>query len=305
MPSILPNQKFTDKYRPKNLNEVAGNENIIKCLKSFKLENLPNMLFFGPPGTGKTTSIKALIYDKMSRNNIIELNASDERGIETVRTTIKQFAEASCENRLVILDEADSMSKDAQGALRRVMEDFPNCRFCLICNFSRKIIDPIQSRCAKFRFNSISLGEVKKHMVEIIKKEEIPVKDSEALEILAKSANGDMRKLINDLQGIKAGFNEISKENIEEFLGITSKTKIDRIFQLLTNKQLSFKQRYKKIIEENVECADVIKQISEIVLFSEIPDKLRIIKELSEIEYNLSLGCSDKIQFQGFVGAFE
>lgn len=298
------NLRFTEKYRPISLNHVRGNTNIINCLKSFNTEDLPNMLFYGPPGTGKTTSIKALINGKISPINVLELNASDERGIDVVRNRIKQFAEASTEHRLVILDEADSMSRDAQGALRRIMEDYQNCRFCLICNYARKIIDPIQSRCAKFRFTTLDDSYAKLQAIEILKAEGIEVKETEGIDKLIHSADGDMRKLVNDIQGIKRAYGYIDKKSMNEFLGMISIETINEIFELLCSDS-PYKETLDKILRFDIECGTIIKEIFPRILESNREDKFQLIKGMSGIEVALSIGCSNKIQTGALVGLFK
>lgn len=297
--------KFTEKYRPKSLDEVKGNTQIMQCLKSFDCEDLPNMLFYGPPGTGKTTAIKALIHNKMKPINVLELNASDDRGIDVVRNTIKQFAETSKEHRLVILDEVDFMSRDAQGALRRIMEDFPNCRFCLICNYNRKIIEPIQSRCAKFRFKPLEKEYLKTFVCDIIKKEGIQIKDTEGIDLLLDNADGDMRKLVVDLQGIKRSFGYISKKSIEEFFGFIDSKTIANIFNSLTDKNISFKEAYDSCLKEEIESAVLLQELFKVLLESNVKNKFKIFSELGKIEIALASGCNKKIQLSAIVGAFK
>lgn len=172
---------LTQKYKPNDLEEILGNETVIQSLINAK-NNLPNLLLYGPPGTGKTTSIKLIannLYGKSYKQNVLELNASDERGINVVREKIKTFSNSISFNqkkKLIILDEADSMSKDAQNALRRIMEDFSgNVRFCLIGNYANKIIPPIQSRCCKFRFLPVKSELILKRIIEICKLEGIAI----------------------------------------------------------------------------------------------------------------------------------
>lgn len=297
--------KLTEKYRPTDLNNICGNTNIIQCLKSFSLLDFPNMLFYGPPGTGKTTTIKALIHNKINPINILELNASDDRGINIVRNQIKQFAETSTQLRIVILDEADSMSKDAQNALRRIMEDYENCRFCLICNYVKNIIDPIQSRCAKFKFSNMKDEEVKCHALEIINKENIVIEDIEGISMLVSAANGDMRKLINDIQGIKKTYNKIDKKHVQEFLGIVDQDQINKICGWLLNPEISFKNAYMAILNEDIECETILQEIFKKILTLKLDNKFAIIQGLSEIEYALAKGCNDKIQLSALVGLFK
>ncbi|HDD05185.1 MAG TPA: replication factor C small subunit, partial [Candidatus Aenigmarchaeota archaeon] len=165
---------WTEKYRPKTLDEVVGQEKVVEKLKAFvRAKNLPHLLFAGPAGTGKTTCALAIareLYGEEWRDNLLELNASDERGIDTIRTKVKEFARTKPIGdfpfKIILLDEADALTRDAQQALRRTMENFSStCRFILDCNFSSKIIEPIQSRCAIFRFKPLEKEAIQKYIM--------------------------------------------------------------------------------------------------------------------------------------------
>ena len=175
---------WTEKYRPKDFNEFFGQELIVERVKALvEKKNLPNLLFAGPAGTGKS-SLSLVIAKKLFgdswRQNFLELNSSDERGIDVIRNKVKDFARTKAIRdvpfKIIFLDESDSLTKEAQQALRRTMESYTNsCRFILGCNFSSKLIDPIQSRCAVFRFKPLSKDELKKIMLKISKKESLEV----------------------------------------------------------------------------------------------------------------------------------
>lgn len=212
---------WVEKYRPKNLDEVTSQSNTIKILKkNLQTANLPHMLFYGPPGTGKTSTILAMAKElygpELFKSRVLELNASDERGISIVREKIKNFARLSVSHpseedkskypcppyKLIILDEADSMTSDAQSALRRTMENYSSItRFCLICNYITRIIDPLASRCSKFRFKSLNSTDSLDRLKFIIKNENLNLKNQDeiCLEIL-KISNGDLRKAITFFQ---------------------------------------------------------------------------------------------------------
>lgn len=289
---------LSEKYRPKTLEELAGNPEVVECLKSLDINNLPNMLFYGPPGTGKTTTIRALTKD-FSRQNIIELNASDHRGIDTVRDIIKQFASSKHSGpKIVILDEADSMSKDAQGALRRVIEDFKDTKFCFICNYYKKIIDPIISRCSKFRFSPV---DGKLRIKEVLLKENIKHDDSGIMSLI-KFSGGDLRKVMNDIQGISSAYDFISQNNVLKFFGMQNEDAFSDIFNSL--KTDNFYDCISKINKYEVDCLDLIIKLFEILEKSEIKNKLLISKSLSDIEYKLAIGCSDVVQINAVVAAF-
>lgn len=290
-----------EKYRPKLLSQIIGNEEVIQVLTSI-LNNgiIPNMLFYGPPGTGKTTAIKAISYS-FPKYCVLELNASDERGISTVRETIKEFASTFSKNmKLIILDEADMMTKDAQNALRRIMEDFnKTVRFCLIVNHLKKIISPILSRCTKFRFGPIN--NVINKAKEICINENIEYTE-EGIKTIAEISNGDMRRIINDIQGISISFNVINKNNVLQFNGITSQEVYEQIFENL--KIMSMSDSKRELIKHQINCESLIDGICELVKKSDMKNKMKILKGLCDIEYRKSIGCSETIQLNAIIGLF-
>jgi replication factor C small subunit len=198
---------WVEKYRPANLSEVVGHEEITKRLKGYvEKKNIPNMMFSGPAGTGKTSSAIALAKEFFGTNyeqNFLELNASDDRGIDVVRNTIKDFARTLAFDagfKIIFLDECDALTQDAQQALRRTMEKYTKtCRFILSCNYSSKIIEPIQSRCVIYRFKPLNALDVDKQIDHIASKEKLSV-DEGAKKALNYVSNGDMRKTTNILQ---------------------------------------------------------------------------------------------------------
>ncbi|KAL2051296.1 hypothetical protein ABVK25_008348 [Lepraria finkii] len=212
-------QPWVEKYRPKSLDDVTAQDHTITVLqRTLQATNLPHMLFYGPPGTGKTSTILALAKElygpEMFRTRVLELNASDERGISIVREKVKDFARMQLSNppphykdrypcppyKIVILDEADSMTQDAQSALRRTMETYSKItRFCLICNYVTRIIDPLASRCSKFRFKPLDQGNAKKRLEDIAENENVKL-EAGAVDTLIKCGEGDLRKAITFLQ---------------------------------------------------------------------------------------------------------
>ncbi|ORY59443.1 replication factor C [Leucosporidium creatinivorum] len=212
----VENQPWVEKYRPKNLEEVSAQDHTVQVLKkTLGNSNLPHMLFYGPPGTGKTSTIlalcKQLFGPELFRSRVLELNASDERGISVVRDKIKNFAKTTVTTnhdpnypappfKIIILDEADSMTQDAQSALRRIMESHSRItRFCLICNYVTRIIEPITSRCSKFRFKPLDVSSTELRLKEICLKENVDCPD-DALRALIKTSDGDLRRAITYLQ---------------------------------------------------------------------------------------------------------
>lgn len=215
------NESWVEKYRPKQLDEVESQDEIITSLKNcIKTKNIPHMLFFGPSGCGKTSAILALAREifgaKYWDDRVIELNASDERGIKVVREKIKRYAMNSINDdpnippfKLIILDEADNMTGDSQFALRKIMEDYANTRFCIICNYHNKIIDPIISRCSVYRFKPVPKENIHKKLKEICVKEGSIISD-ETIAMVEQISRGDMRKAINFLQRCRNFKNFIS-----------------------------------------------------------------------------------------------
>ncbi|QEL61778.1 hypothetical protein CJJ09_003934 [Candidozyma auris] len=211
---------WVEKYRPKKLDDVASQGHAVKVLKkTLESANLPHMLFYGPPGTGKTSTVLALakqLYGpKLYKSRVLELNASDERGISIVRQKIKNFARLTVSNpspedlrdypcppyKIIILDEADSMTNDAQSALRRTMENYSSVtRFCLICNYITRIIDPLASRCSKFRFRALDSENALQRLQYIVNEENVPLEGDSVLEEIIKVSGGDLRKAITYLQ---------------------------------------------------------------------------------------------------------
>ena len=211
---------WIEKYRPKILNDVAGQDEIVERLKAYvKSHNVPHLMFAGPAGTGKTTCALALakeLFGETWKQNFNELNASDERGINIIRGKIKDFARTApigkADFKIIFLDEADSLTNDAQSALRRTIEKYTHiCRFILSVNYSSKVIEPIQSRCTVFRFSPIKPDDIKKYMRKIATKEKLEI-TPDGLDTLIFIAKGDMRKAINILQVGASVNNKITEE---------------------------------------------------------------------------------------------
>lgn len=218
------NLPWVEMYRPVLLTDVVGNEETVNRLKVFGEEgNLPNLIISGPPGTGKTTSIlclaRQLLGESVYKEAVLEMNASNERGIDCVRNKIKMFAQKKVtlekgRHKLIILDEADSMTDGAQQSLRRIMEIYSGTtRFCLACNNSAKIIEPIQSRCAILRYSKLNDKQILKRLLELCESESLSYTD-DGLEAIIFTAQGDMRQAVNNLQSTHNGFGHINSENV-------------------------------------------------------------------------------------------
>ncbi|CCC67429.1 hypothetical protein NCAS_0A08710 [Naumovozyma castellii] len=214
---------WVEKYRPRVLDDIVGNEETILRLKQIAQDgNMPHMIISGLPGIGKTTSVLCLAHELLGDDYskaVLELNASDDRGIEVVRNQIKQFAQKKSllppgKHKIIILDEADSMTAGAQQALRRTMELYSNStRFAFACNQSNKIIEPLQSRCAILRYTKLSDEQVLKRLLQIIKAEDVKY-TNDGLEAIIFTAEGDMRQAINNLQSTVAGHGLVNGDNV-------------------------------------------------------------------------------------------
>ncbi|KAH7340788.1 P-loop containing nucleoside triphosphate hydrolase protein [Rhizoctonia solani] len=244
-------QPWVEKYRPQTIEDVSAQEHAVAVLrKTLTSTNLPHMLFYGPPGTGKTSTILALSRQLFGpenfRTRVLELNASDERGISIVREKIKNFARQTpraaepnsqypCPPyKIIILDEADSMTQDAQGALRRIMENYAKItRFCLVCNYVTRIIEPLASRCSKFRFHSLDVSSTRLRLEHIVKSESVDI-SPEAVSALISTSDGDLRRSITYLQSaarLSASQNPpapINASDIQEIAGVVPDEVINR-----------------------------------------------------------------------------
>ncbi len=307
---------WTEKYRPKKLSEVIGQEEVTERLKSYvKTGNLPHLLFAGPAGTGKTTSAIALareMFEEYWHQNMNELNASDERGIQIVRTKIKDFARTApigeAEFKIIFLDEADALTPEAQAALRRTMERFTQtCRFILSCNYSSKIIEPIQSRCAVFRFRPLKPEDIKKYINNIANQEKLDITE-DGLEALIYVASGDLRRVTNALQvaaslGRKITDDEVYKstatarpEDIEELLNIA-----------ITGDFLQARSHLDKLlIEYGLSGEDILRQIHRSVFNLSISEqaKVQLVDRIGEIEFRVVEGSNERIQLEALIAHF-
>jgi len=307
---------WIEKYRPKVLDDVVGQDEIIERLKAYaKTKNVPHLIFAGPAGTGKTTSALALakeLFGDSWKQNFIELNASDERGIGIIRGKIKDFARTvpigKTHFKIIFLDEADHLTSDAQAALRRTIERYTHiCRFILSVNYSSRIIEPIQSRCTVFRFHPVKADDIKKYMRKIASNEKLEI-TPDGLETLIFISRGDLRKAINILQ-VGASIN---KKITAELLYETSATAKPEDIKNLLNSALTGNftgarnQLYDLLIKNGLSGEDIISQIHNIIFDLSIPDdsKIRLIEKTGEAEFRLIEGSNEHIQLEALLAQF-
>lgn len=307
---------WTEKFRPHDFSEVVGQEHIVSRIKAFvEQKNMPHLLFAGPAGVGKTTLsliIAKKLFGETWRNNFLDLNASDDRGIDVVRSQIKDFARTKAIGdvpfRIIYLDECDSLTREAQQALRRTMENFSDsCRFILSCNYSSKILDPIQSRCSIFRFRPLEKEDVKKLIERIAKEEKLKV-DPKAIEALYEVSNGDCRKMENILQSCSAIDKDITEELIYKLVAAAEPKEINEV--LATAIQGDFIKSRNKLLDimlkHGLSGLDIIKQIQKEIWNLEASDKAKVkmTEKCGEIEFRMVEGSDEFLQLEALLASF-
>jgi replication factor C small subunit len=307
---------WTEKYRPKTFSEIKGQKNIIKRIEALVNKgNIPHLIFSGSAGIGKTTTavvIAQTLFGKTISNNFLELNSSDERGIDVIRNKIKDFARTKSISdvpfKIILLDECDSLTKDAQHALRRTMETYSNnCRFILSCNYLSKVIDPIKSRCAVFKFKPLEKEEIRS-IVEMITKNENMRINEKAKDILIELTEGDVRQLNNVLQACSALTTDIDENIIKEVLTeIEPKGIKESLFAIIDEKFLEARDLLlNTMLHHGLNGIDVIKQINKEIWGLQIPieKKIQMIEKCGEIEFRIVEGSDDFIQLEALLASF-
>ncbi|XP_056274517.1 replication factor C subunit 5 [Pseudoliparis swirei] len=318
VPLQARNLPWVEKYRPQKLEDLISHKDILTTIQKFiSEEKLPHLLFYGPPGTGKTSTIlacaKQLYQEKEFNSMVLELNASDDRGIDVVRGPILSFASTRTifkrGFKLVILDEADAMTQDAQNALRRVIEKYTeNTRFCLIGNYLSKIIPALQSRCTRFRFGPLTPDQMVPRLEYVVQQESIDINPG-GMKAIVTLSSGDMRRSLNILQSTSMAYGKVTEETVYTCTGHPLRSDIANILDWCLNKD--FTSAYKQILQlkvlKGLALNDIITEVHLLVHRVDFPQAIRIglLIKLADIEHRLASGTNEKIQLSSMVAAFQ
>jgi len=302
---------WVEKYRPSKLSEIVNQKEVIGSLEALIKDptDMPHLMFSGSAGVGKTTAalcIATQILGEYSKDYTLELNASDERGIGMVREKVKKFSRfagmADIPFKIIILDEADEMTSDAQTALRRIIEDTAKyCRFILIANNISKIIDPIQSRCATFKFTSIPEEDVIYHLEGIAKKEKVKA-DKKGLKAIYDYSEGDLRHAINLMQAT-ASLGEISEEHVKASAGLTKTTDVDGVLKMaLSGKIIDAREKMIELIKVyGMSESDFLKYLNSAVFKTKHEKLSDILEVIAKYDYRILVGANPEIQLSALL----
>lgn len=329
MIDAIPNKSYTlfdtltsddklpliEKYRPRTLKDMVSHEEILKTINTFvEKKSIPHFLFHGPPGTGKTScilSIARMMYGDNFKKMTLELNASDDRGINVVREKIKEFCNtlnisSKAGVKLVILDEADMMTSAAQFALRRVIEKYTkNVRFCLICNQVSKIIPAIQSRCMRFRFSPLKKEQCLERIKQICERENIPI-DEQTIYKIIEIGKGDMRKILNIVESTHMSYGVVNTENVFSCTGLPSDSQMEYIFKV--SYEHEFGTAYKTLLDFKVKngfsttdlVLEMLKKIENIPGL-DIKTKIQLYQKFAKMDYLNTIGGNEKIVLSNLI----
>ncbi len=312
----MTSEIWTEKFRPSQFFEVVGQDEIVKRIKALTNSlNIPHLLLAGPAGTGKSTLALIVVKELFKENwkeNFLELNASDERGINIVREKVKNFARTkslgNVDFKIIFLDEADALTPEAQQALRRTMENYSaTCRFILSCNYSSKIIDPIQSRCAIFRLKLLEKKDIERVVQKIAERENLTI-NPEATEILYEGSEGDCRRCINILQATASISPLITTELISTIISSAKPKDIKVVldYALSGDFQRAKEKLLDVMLKESISGQDVIKAIQKEIwnLPVEPEIKVKLTEKTGEIEFRITEGSDPFIQLQSLLASF-
>lgn len=307
---------WSEKYRPEKLSEVINQKHVVERIRAFvKEKNIPHMLFTGPAGTGKTTvglAIARELYGKEWRTNVLEKNASDERGIDVIRGAVKDFARTKSIGevpyKIIILDESDALTQEAQQALRRTMENFTSVsRFILICNYSSKIIEPIQSRTAVFRFKTLIEDDIKKFIKRIVEGEKLKIND-DAISAIIYLSEGDLRKVANLMQASAALGEKITESIVYDVASQAKPNDVKEMLELALKGEFETarKRLQDMLLRQGLSGEDIIREIHRQIYSLEVSEqaKVHLIEKTGEYEFRISEGSSDLIQLEALLAQF-
>ncbi len=305
---------WTEKYRPQEFSDLRGQDEILKLAKAFvDNKSMPHLMFAGPAGTGKSSLsliIVKKLYGSKWRENYLELNASDERGIDVVRQKVKDFARTKSLTggfKIIFLDEADALTREAQQALRRTMENFTQtCRFILSCNFSSKIIEPIQSRCIVFRFKQLNENAITHIIKNIAEKEGMSI-DDKAVAALYNVSGGDCRRMINIIQAC-SNEKELTEAKIYDIVRLVQPNQLREILSnaISGNFLASREKMLDLMLKQSISGIDIIKEIQKEISNLAIDDRLKVklIEKCGETEFRLVEGSDEFIQIESLLASF-
>ncbi|CAF3246500.1 unnamed protein product [Rotaria socialis] len=314
----MANLPWIEKYRPATLDELVSHKDIIDTIRRYiSLGELPHLLFYGPAGTGKTSTILALAKQMYTptemRGCVLELNASDDRGIGIVRDEIQTFVSTQTLHKkgikLIILDEADAMTNDAQNALRRIIEQYTaTARFCFICNYLSKIIPAVQSRCTRFRFGPLSNEQMMPRLEHVIEKEQVQI-EPEGKKAILQLANGDMRRALNILQSSHMASGLVTETSVYECVGHPSKNDIKTMINVLLNENFTVASQRLSALKtiKGYALADILTELHRYVHRIDFPRDIRIhlLIKMADIENRLANGATEKLQLSALISAFQ
>jgi replication factor C small subunit len=307
---------WVEKYRPEKLSEIIGQDEVVGRLQSFvDKKSLPHLLFAGPAGTGKTSAALCIARELFGvgwRQNLLELNASDERGIDTIRTKVKDYARTrpigDVPYKLILLDESDALTHDAQHALRRTMEMYTHtARFILDCNYSSRIIEPIQSRCAVFRFRRLAEKDIAAMLKRIARVEKLAL-DEDGIKAIIYVSEGDMRRAINILQAAATLKRKVDEKVI---YSVSSAARPEEVKEMLT---LALAGKFEEarsnlfgmLINQGLAGEDVLQQVHREVMNLDLPEpvKVKLIDKVGEVDFRLTEGANERIQLEALLAHF-